>query len=38
MRHRIFVNFNADAEGITSDGIVDKLLSTVKEPASAEYK
>jgi MoxR-like ATPase len=37
LRHRIFTNFNADAEGITADGIVEKLLGTVAEPTSAEY-
>jgi len=37
LRHRIFTNFNADAEGITPDRIVDRLLETVKEPSAAEY-
>ncbi len=31
LRHRLFTNFNADAEGITTDDIVEKLLATVKE-------
>jgi len=37
MRHRVFTNFNADAEGITPDGIVERLLEAVKEPTSADY-
>ncbi len=37
LRHRIFTNFNADAEGIASDAIIDRLLQTVKEPAAMEY-
>jgi len=35
LRHRIIANFNAEADGITSDSIIDKLLETIKEP---EYK
>jgi MoxR-like ATPase len=38
MRHRIFTNFNADAEGITPDKIIEMLLQTVKEPQSSEYE
>jgi len=38
MRHRIFTNFNADAEGITTDNIVTRLLKTVPEPSGAEYR
>ena len=34
LRHRIFTNFNADAEGIDADSIVEKLLGTVREPQS----
>ncbi|MCD6404648.1 MAG: MoxR family ATPase [Planctomycetes bacterium] len=37
LRHRIFTNFNADAEGISSDDIVDLLLDEVEEPGAAEY-
>ncbi len=29
LRHRILTNFNAEAEGIKSDGIIDRLLETV---------
>lgn len=35
LRHRIITNFNAEADGINSDGIIDKLLETISEP---EYK
>ncbi len=31
LRHRLFTNFNADAEGIGADQIVDKLLDQVQE-------
>ncbi len=31
LRHRIFTNFNADAEGVGPDQVVEKLLSVVPE-------
>jgi hypothetical protein len=31
LRHRLFMNFNADAEGIGADQVVEKLLQTVPE-------
>jgi MoxR-like ATPase len=36
MRHRIFTNFNADAEGIDVDQVIEKILETVPEPAYGE--
>ncbi len=36
LRHRIFTNFNADAEGMDADQILDKLLQAVPEPAYGE--
>ncbi|MGQ9576453.1 MAG: AAA family ATPase [Thermoguttaceae bacterium] len=36
LRHRIFTNFNADAEGIDAEQIIDKLLQTVPEPTYGE--
>ncbi len=33
LRHRIYTNFNADADGVTVDDLIDKLLETVKEPS-----
>lgn len=33
LRHRIMLNFNAEAEGITSDTIISRLLTTISEPA-----
>jgi len=33
LRHRIFTNFNADADGVTVDDVIDRLLETVKEPS-----
>jgi MoxR-like ATPase len=38
LRHRIITNFNADAEGIDTDAVVDKLLATIKEPSADAYK
>ena len=37
LRHRLFTNFNADAEGIGPDQVVDKLIETVPEPTAADY-
>jgi MoxR-like ATPase len=34
LRHRIIRNFEAEAEGVTSDILLGKLLETVKEPAA----
>lgn len=36
LRHRIFTNFNADAEGADVEQIIDKLLQTVAEPSHGE--
>ncbi len=38
LRHRIITNFNADAEGIDSDSVVEKLIQTVQEPSADAYK
>ena len=38
MRHRLFTNFNADAEGITSDAIIDLLVQAVDEPQIKDYQ
>ena len=38
LRHRIITNFNADAEGVDSDAIIDKLLATIKEPGAESYR
>jgi MoxR-like ATPase len=35
LRHRLFTNFNADAEGVGPDQIVDKLLAAIPEPGPA---
>ena len=37
LRHRMFTNFNADAEGITTDNVVEQILKTVPEPKAQEY-
>ncbi len=36
LRHRIFTNFNADAEGVDTDQVLEKLLHTVPEPSHGE--
>ncbi|MHB1034598.1 MAG: AAA family ATPase [Pirellulales bacterium] len=36
LRHRIFTNFNADAEGVDVNQVVDKILKTVPEPTYGE--
>ena len=38
LRHRLFTNFNADAEGVTADDIVTQLIKTVSEPKPEDYK
>ncbi len=37
LRHRLFTNFNADADGVTPDQIVDRLLEVVPEPPPESY-
>jgi MoxR-like ATPase len=37
LRHRLFTNFNADAEGIGPDQVVDKLIEAVAEPTAADH-
>jgi MoxR-like ATPase len=37
MRHRMFTNFNADAEGITPDNVVEMLIKAVPEPKPDDY-
>ena len=33
LRHRILTNFHAEAEGIDTDAVIERLLETVQEPA-----
>jgi MoxR-like ATPase len=37
MRHRIFTNFNADAEGVDAVDIIHELIKVVPEPSEADY-
>ncbi|MHC4563401.1 MAG: AAA family ATPase [Planctomycetota bacterium] len=37
MRHRIFTNFTADAEGVMPDQIIERLAEAVPEPGPADY-
>jgi MoxR-like ATPase len=37
LRHRIFTNFNADAEGVGPDQVIDKLLEHVAEAGEREH-
>jgi MoxR-like ATPase len=34
LRHRILLNFHAEAERVTTDNVVEKLLEAVPEPAA----
>ena len=34
LRHRVLTNFRAESEGVTTDSIIDELLSTVPTPKS----
>src|SRR4029078_4332547 len=34
MRHRVLTNFHAQAEGVTSDSLIDKLLESIPAPKS----
>jgi MoxR-like ATPase len=36
LRHRIFTNFNADAEGVDVNEVINKILETVPEPTYGE--
>jgi MoxR-like ATPase len=38
LRHRVSTNFQAQAEGKSSDDVVVKLLETVKEPEVEKYE
>ncbi len=35
MRHRLILNFEAEAEGITTDHIIDQVLQQVPKTAEA---
>jgi len=35
--HRVFTNFNADAEGITAADVIGRLVGEVEEPSEADY-
>ncbi|HUT37063.1 MAG TPA: MoxR family ATPase [Planctomycetota bacterium] len=37
LRHRMFTNFNADSEGITTVEIIRRLLEAVPEPGEKDY-
>ncbi len=37
LRHRIFTNFTADSEGITTDKLVESLILNVPEPGPGDY-
>ncbi|MGD0655351.1 MAG: MoxR family ATPase [Thermoguttaceae bacterium] len=36
LRHRIITNFNADAEGIDVEQVIEKILKTIPEPSYGE--
>jgi MoxR-like ATPase len=35
LRHRLLLNYRAEAEGITVDSVIKRLLETVKTPIAA---
>ena len=35
LRHRILLNFNAEADGISTDGLIDRLIAEVRMDASS---
>jgi len=37
-RHRLYTNFNADADGITPENIIERLLKIVPEPMPKDYR
>jgi MoxR-like ATPase len=37
LRHRLFTNFNADAEGVGPDQVIEKLIETVSEASAGDY-
>ena len=37
MRHRIFTNFNADSEGVSTADIINRLIKLVPEPSNRSY-
>ncbi len=37
LRHRISTNFQAQAEGMSTDDVVRRLLETIPEPEIAKY-
>jgi MoxR-like ATPase len=37
LRHRLSTNFQAQAEGMTTDKIIHRLLKELKEPAIPKY-
>ena len=38
LRHRIYTNFTADSDGLTSVTLVNKLLESVEEPSEKDYQ
>jgi MoxR-like ATPase len=38
LRHRVMTNFHAEAEGMTPDKVVKRLLEEVKPPRAADYR
>jgi MoxR-like ATPase len=37
LRHRLFTNFNADAEGVGPDQVIDKLIANISEASVGDY-
>ncbi|HEV7301371.1 MAG TPA: MoxR family ATPase [Tepidisphaeraceae bacterium] len=37
LRHRIFTNFNADAEGVSPDKVIERLIDVVPESTASDH-
>jgi MoxR-like ATPase len=38
LRHRVSTNFQAQAEGVTSETVIKRLISELPEPKIAKYE
>jgi len=37
LRHRMWTNFAADSEGLTTPKLIEKLLAAIPEPTEKDY-
>lgn len=38
LRHRVSTNFQAQAEGVTSETVIQRLIAEIPEPKIAKYE